>query len=161
MDEEKTVRRFGGDGMGRLEGRCKLCGHRDEVLHSGHHLLERMPQDVRVQKYIGGRVYWSLVKAGALLCIEHPRLHVGVKPEEAMTPSNPRWQEFAKLLESRLEGKTTPCKAGRDKTQATAVMKEMGLGEDLISVSRAYFESHGGFCDCEIIYNIVMVAARI
>jgi hypothetical protein len=77
------------------------------------------------------------------------------KPTEAMTPSNPKWGKFTKTLTESL--KKVGCKGGRDKTLAARAMEDMGFHEALIDASLAYFESHGGFCDCEIIYNIAMV----
>ena len=142
--------------MGRLaEPRCTICGHRDETLHSGRQLLDNVLQDVWVQRDRQGRIGWVICKAGGLLCMDHPKLHASVQPEEAMTPSNPRWGEFVETLKERLGG--VACKAGRDKTQAAAVLKGMGIGLELLNPTFAYFESHGGFCDCEIIYNIAMV----
>lgn len=128
--------------------KCAICGHKDEVLRSRRHLLELVPQDVWVQRDRS----WVVCKAGSLLCLDHPRLLTIFKPTEAMTPSNPRWKEFTEALEMsvRAEG----CNAGRDKSLATSILKVMGFHKTLIDTSLAYFESHGGFCDCEIIYNI-------
>jgi hypothetical protein len=71
-----------------------------------------------------------------------------------MTPSNLNWDNFVERLKKKLEA--VDCKSGRDKTQAMAVLREMGLKWELIAPTLAYFESHGGFCDCEIIYNIAL-----
>ncbi len=134
--------------------RCSICGRRDRTLHGGRQLLNSVPQDVFVQRNRPGRIGWVICKAGGLLCLDHPKLHASVKPEEAMTPSNPQWVTFTQRLEWRLA--LTLCKSGRDKTQATAVLSGMGMSRNLVNASLAYFESHGGFCDCEVIYNIAM-----
>jgi Protein of unknown function (DUF2695) len=30
----------------------------------------------------------------------------------------------------------------------------MGLSEVAIEVCMAYFEDHGGYCDCEVVFNV-------
>lgn len=140
--------------MGRLEKRCTICGHKDEKLHGGRCLLNNVVQDVWVQCNRGKQIGWVICKAGGLLCLTHPILLAIFKPTEAMTPSNPRWEEFTENLNRKVGEKG--CKAGRDKTLATEVLKGMGFHNALLDASLVYFESHGGFCDCEIIYNIAL-----
>jgi hypothetical protein len=85
-----------------------------------------------------------------------------------MKPGHPRWSEFI----GRLKGPegcnfiahelgnpasiTYRCLGGKDKSKAIAIMKEMG-GLN-IRGSLLYFEKHGGFCDCEILFNVEVSA---
>ncbi len=84
-----------------------------------------------------------------------------------MQPGHFRWEEF----KSRLEGpegcnfRYDPehpddadkikwkCGGGTDKTFATAILSTME-GVD-VAKSLAFFENHGGYCDCEIILNVL------
>jgi len=88
---------------------------------------------------------------------------------DTMTPKNPRWAEFV----TRLEGPegcnfrehpkypgdpghfTWDCDAN-DRTcpHARAILKAMGATETEIINSILFFSNHGGFCDCEILYNV-------
>lgn len=83
---------------------------------------------------------------------------------EVMTPDSPRWEEFTKRLAGP-EGcdfkREDPedssslqwwCKGGNDKSKAIKILQDMG-GVD-IGHSLVYFEEHGGFCDCEILFNV-------
>lgn len=81
-----------------------------------------------------------------------------------MSPKHPRWRNFIRRLEGRegcnfREKKpgdatsiTWRCRGGHDKTYATAILKKVG-GID-IAGSLAYFDDHGGHCDCEIVFNV-------
>ena len=80
-----------------------------------------------------------------------------------MTADHERWNEFAERLEGpegcnfRRDDKgemTWNCAGGTDKSLAVAILHRMGEDID-IPASLAYFEEHGGFCDCEIIFNVV------
>ena len=76
-----------------------------------------------------------------------------------MDRQNPRWEEFC----GRLDGKegcnfreedgedVWTCGGGTDKSLATAILEKMG--EIDIPASLAWFEDHGGYCDCEILFN--------
>lgn len=78
-----------------------------------------------------------------------------------MTPEHPHWQEFAERLEGEEgcnfrkdgDGKITwSCKGGRDKTFAATILRMM---PDIdVDASLAFFEAHGGHCDCEILFNV-------
>jgi hypothetical protein len=67
---------------------------------------------------------------------------------EQLTPVHPRWRDFAEQLSKALD--CDPC--DHDHRRARRVMAEMG-GFD-IDASLAYFEAHGGYCDCEIMFNV-------
>ena len=91
------------------------------------------------------------------------RVHdVGVRrAKKVMNPLHPRWREFLKQLEGPQgcnfkENKDGPitwrCNGGRDKSFAIAIMQRM---EDVaIEESLDYFETNGGHCDCEILFNL-------
>lgn len=81
-----------------------------------------------------------------------------------MSPHNPRWDEFASRLEGeegcdfkqKIEGDPTSvtwkCGGGNDKSFAKAILEKMG-GID-IEETLKYFDRNGGYCDCEILFNI-------
>ena len=64
-----------------------------------------------------------------------------------MTTENPRWDEFAETL-SRV---AQHCH--HDHELAEQILAAMG-GID-IPASLNYFRDRGGFCDCEICFNII------
>lgn len=79
---------------------------------------------------------------------------------ETMTPDHPRWQEFVTRLNGpegcnfheEEDGTVTwLCKGGRDKSYATAILERMGTID--IEASLRHFEEHGGYCDCEVLFN--------
>jgi hypothetical protein len=72
---------------------------------------------------------------------------------EILTPVSVRWEEFCDLLDKAL------CRYGCDNDSgprvhrhARRVMTKMG-GID-IPVTLKFFESQGGYCDCEILLNV-------
>ena len=69
-----------------------------------------------------------------------------------MTPRHKRWQEFYNLLALQARH----CAGTRDRPLAHAVLASMG-GFD-IKASLAYFDNHGGYCDCEIVLNMQVSA---
>ncbi len=88
--------------------------------------------------------------------------------QQFMIPDHPRWQEFIQRLEGPEgcnfqgeyddEGQLIPdsvtweCAGGEDKSKATAILKTMPAID--VTASLAFFEEHGGFCDCEIVFNV-------
>jgi Protein of unknown function (DUF2695) len=64
---------------------------------------------------------------------------------EILTTQSLRWDEFLGAAVLKWS-----CQHGH--CQAERIMAEMG-GID-IKASIAYFEEHGGYCDCEILYNV-------
>jgi hypothetical protein len=64
-----------------------------------------------------------------------------------MTPEHPRWKEFTALLDSFAR----VCNCSIVKPGARQVLAFMGMDVD---TSLAYFESRGGFCDCEVLMNV-------
>lgn len=84
-----------------------------------------------------------------------------------MTPQHPLWEEFVRRLEGPKgcnfkkdkKGKVTwTCKGGTDKSKAKAILESM-VRESMANIdvekSLAYFEEHGGYCDCEILFNVL------
>jgi hypothetical protein len=84
-----------------------------------------------------------------------------------MTREHPDWEVFCDRLggpegchfhdEPDAEGKPQTrwrCAGGHDKSIATRLLHEMGLTASEIAASLAYFEARGGFCDCEILFNV-------
>jgi hypothetical protein len=72
---------------------------------------------------------------------------------EILTPESPRWEQFTDALDSM--GRIWGCdgdRQGRVHRHAKAVMAAMG-GID-IEATLAFFESRGGYCDCEILLNV-------
>ena len=79
-----------------------------------------------------------------------------------MTPQHPRWDEFCERLEGpegcdfQKVGADTrwSCEGGTEKPRATRILTAMGLSAEDVQWSLAYFEELGGFCDCEILFNV-------
>lgn len=77
-----------------------------------------------------------------------------------MTPEHERWEEFVEMLEGPVgcdfkddeeKGKTWRCAGGKNKDYASVIL----LGFEVnVPASLAYFESHGGYCDCEVLFNV-------
>ena len=76
---------------------------------------------------------------------------------QVMTKEHPKWEEFCKRLRGPegcdfREGGTA-CIGGRDKRFAIRILRTY---EDIdIQETINYFEQHGGYCDCEILLNVV------
>lgn len=74
-----------------------------------------------------------------------------------MTPEHSNWDDFVERLEGpegcdfEGGGNTWKCRGGTDKTFATAILTDMGMD---VEASLKYFEKHGGYCDCEILFNV-------
>lgn len=73
---------------------------------------------------------------------------------QIMTINHARWQEFYEKL-SDLVPDLESCNGRIDRPNAKAVLAEMGFAVDEIETSLNYFEGSGGFCDCEILMNLV------
>jgi len=75
---------------------------------------------------------------------------------EILTPESPRWDEFADALCEAIERHDCDGDAqaagSNAHRRAKQIMAEMG-GVD-IPESLAFFESRGGYCDCEILLNV-------
>lgn len=78
-----------------------------------------------------------------------------------MTPEHRGWKTFANRLggpegcafSRDANGNTTwRCKGGTDKTYAENILKTIPNID--VKGSLDYFEQHGGYCDCEILFNV-------
>ena len=77
-----------------------------------------------------------------------------------MTTKHPQWAEFISRLKGpegcnlRVEnGKAVwDCDSGTSKDKARTILERMG-GID-VAASLKYFENRGGYCDCEILFNV-------
>jgi hypothetical protein len=79
-----------------------------------------------------------------------------------MKPGHPRWSEFVKRLEGP-EG--VNMREGRDGALVwdcasnyrgtAAVLARMGLSASDVEATFQYFRSCGGYCDCEVLLNVV------
>jgi Protein of unknown function (DUF2695) len=66
-----------------------------------------------------------------------------------LTPKDPRWKKFcAALSDLVIKHK---CRHGY--LHAEPLMREMGDID--VPGSIKFFQEHGGFCDCEILFNIM------
>lgn len=80
---------------------------------------------------------------------------------DVMTPQHPRWDEFAERLEGpggcnfrkdEEDGIIWNCPKLRHRPLATAILTAMGDID--VPASLAYFKERGGYCDCEILFNV-------
>jgi len=81
-----------------------------------------------------------------------------------MTPQHPRWEEFIGRLKGPEGCGFREDKKGEwhwkcdsndtSKPGATKILRRMGLTIREVAESLAYFEEHGGYCDCEILFNV-------
>jgi len=81
-----------------------------------------------------------------------------------MTLDNPRWDEFVDRLagpegcdfRETDDGPGTSICDPRDHTRPFCrnIMQHMGLSRMAIAVSLTYFEQRGGYCDCEVLFNV-------
>lgn len=90
----------------------------------------------------------------------------------AMTVNHPKWGDFVDRL-SGSEGcnfhRTNPhdpksatwkcwkCSSRPDFELARPILSKMGCD---VEASIAYFREHGGYCDCEILFNVERSAQR-
>lgn len=87
----------------------------------------------------------------------------GLGTMEVMDWDNPRFSEFIDRLaghgycdfsEDKEGHLKWTCDSSTDnKPMAYALLTDMGLSFDGIHKSFAFFQEHGGFCDCEIVFN--------
>jgi hypothetical protein len=68
-----------------------------------------------------------------------------------LTPESPEWEAFVDAMFAAMKRNGCDGDAGHHR-HAKAVMTSMG-GID-IEKTLAFFESRGGYCDCEILLNV-------
>jgi len=99
---------------------------------------------------------------------------VSLQDRRALTPNHPCWDEFCDRLGGeegcnfRGADSTWSCAGdlgqNRDSPErvhgfSRAILKKMGLSDQQIAESLAYFRDHGGYCDCEVLFNVSDAAA--
>ena len=67
-----------------------------------------------------------------------------------LTYDHPRWTEFARAMETR------PIECDRSHTYTRAALRAIGADEH---ASITWLENHGGYCDCEVEFNVVFNGA--
>jgi hypothetical protein len=79
--------------------------------------------------------------------------------KEVLKPGSRRWKEFATVLGMVIEGRGCDNDKGLNpgapelvRSGARAIMEIMGGVE--VDATLKYFDEQGGFCDCEIRYNV-------
>jgi hypothetical protein len=90
-----------------------------------------------------------------------PKAKDGSEVKEIMTPDHLQWKNFEQLLGGPegcnfRKGKKGPiwtCGHGFERPLAGAILKKYFPQVD-IAGSLAFFESHGGYCDCGILPNV-------
>ena len=75
-----------------------------------------------------------------------------------ITPGHPRWDEFLDRLTGPraldVRGGGWHCAGGEDKRQSRRILLVMGLSPAAVAANLAFFERHGGYCDCEVWMNV-------
>lgn len=81
-----------------------------------------------------------------------------VSMSEPILPAHPRWEEFLERLRGpegcNFTETSWTCFGGTDKRFSRRILGRMGLSEQAIAASLAYFEDHGGCCDCEVVSDV-------
>jgi len=98
-----------------------------------------------------------------------------------MTPEHVLWALFVELLERACQFHPTPepeegfafqsgvygdlgvawrCPGERNRPRATAILRMMGATDEQVLAALDYFDEHGGYCDCEIVFNVENLAGH-
>lgn len=75
---------------------------------------------------------------------------------EVMTPKHPRWNDFLQKLQDACKVRDSEGRVGWvcDGTTKNARRVLESMARIDVEKSLAYFQDFGGFCDCEIVYNV-------
>jgi hypothetical protein len=74
---------------------------------------------------------------------------------EVMTPESPRWDQFCGALDEALGQLGCGGDNARPTHEVTKrVLTRMGHVD--VGASIDFYEQHGGYCDCEVMLNVVM-----
>ena len=76
-----------------------------------------------------------------------------------MTPAHPQWQKFVERLAGpegcnfrQERGQFVfDCDGEPSRLKTTALLLDYDVD---VAASLAYFEEHGGYCDCEVVFNV-------
>jgi hypothetical protein len=77
-----------------------------------------------------------------------------------MTPAHPRWHEFADRLGERVQFETDEgdvpvrWRCFHSHVGCVDVMHAMGVDWADTDATLIWFQAHGGYCDCEVLFNI-------
>uniref|UniRef100_A0A6H1ZMW2 DUF2695 domain-containing protein n=1 Tax=viral metagenome TaxID=1070528 RepID=A0A6H1ZMW2_9ZZZZ len=79
---------------------------------------------------------------------------------DIMTTENERWDEFIENLEGEKGCNFTgeeanikwSCNSDKSRPLTRKILEEMGNID--IEKTMKYFDEHGGYCDCEILFNV-------
>lgn len=85
-------------------------------------------------------------------CLKGTALDQGQAEEDVtpiMTPSHPRWEEFAERLEEALRAETCDSTTLRLSTRLLGSMADIDVAKSV-----EYFRANGGYCDCEVLLNV-------
>jgi hypothetical protein len=90
---------------------------------------------------------------------QRKRFTTGPRPAEVLiTPGHPRWEEFLDRLIGPLgldvRAGGWHCAGGEEKTHSRRILLAMGLSPAAVETNLAFFERHGGYCDCEVWMNV-------
>jgi hypothetical protein len=86
---------------------------------------------------------------------------MGEMEKEILTPEHRLWDEFYERLSGpegidfrphSAKGFTWRCGGGRNKDLSAAILRTMPTID--VEGTLAYFEAHGGHCDCRIVFNV-------
>jgi hypothetical protein len=69
---------------------------------------------------------------------------------DLMTYDHPRWPEFADRILS-----ATRCNGDLRRTRR--ILRDMGMERDWLDATTEWLHQHGGFCDCEVGLNVVLI----
>ena len=85
-----------------------------------------------------------------------PKKRVSVKLN-VMTDRHPRWKKFrdrlqgAEGIDARKNGSEWSWKCAHNHAHSTKILRAMGCD---VPTSIAFFVQHGGYCDCEVLFNV-------
>jgi Protein of unknown function (DUF2695) len=83
---------------------------------------------------------------------------------EVVSPRHDRWEEFCGRLAGPQgvnfrhdeNGELRWDCDSRDIIYAMRILQQMEFNKASVDASLSYFRDHGGFCDCEILFNVAV-----
>jgi hypothetical protein len=81
---------------------------------------------------------------------------LGPVARQATLPRHALWNEFLERLAGpeacAFHNDNWTCFG--DMRFTRRLLRDMGMSQQSIEVSVAYLENHGGYCDCEVVFNL-------
>jgi hypothetical protein len=76
-----------------------------------------------------------------------------------MTPDHLRWDEFCNRLAGpegcNFHDETWTCDSrDHSKPFCRKILEDMGFADQEIAATLEFFDEHGGYCDCEVLFNV-------